>query len=197
VRKPIAFAIAFAFLMIAGAAHGQQIDVAFGAGSLVAPSASSNSSGVFFPSLSGGTYLSFSGDALLFHNFGFGAQVAWRASQTSYGGFLPVRPLFYDFNAVWAPRLGKRAAVDLMAGIGAESLRFYTPTGSCGYFGCTNYISSNHFLGHFGGGIRLYPYGNFFIRPGADVYLINNNVEFDANHGARVGVSIGYTFGGR
>lgn len=173
------------------------MDFALGAGSLVAPAAHTNSSGVFFPNMGGGNYLNFSGDVLIKHNFGFGGEVAWRTSRTNYGGFLPLRPLFYDFNAVYAPRLGRHAGIDLQAGIGAENLRFYTPNYQCGYFGCTNYVSSNHFMGHFGGGIRLYPYGNFFIRPEAHVYLINNNLEFDANHGARVGISIGYTFGGK
>lgn len=32
--------------------------------------------------------------------------------------------------------------------------------------------------GGFGGGIRFYPYGNFFVRPEMRLYLINNNEEF-------------------
>ena len=42
-----------------------------------------------------------------------------------YGGFQPERPLFYDFNGIYAPKLGKHAAAEVMAGIGWESIRFY------------------------------------------------------------------------
>ena len=84
------------------------------------------------------------------------------------------------------------------AGIGAESIRFYQNFYTCGYFsGCTNYTTSTHFMGHFGAGIRFYPFGNFFIRPEAHVYLIRNNIEFSSNYAVRYGASIGYTFGGR
>ena len=51
-------------------------------------------------------------------------------------------------------------------------------------------------MGDFGGGIRLYPYGNFFVRPELRLYLINNNQEFSSSHLVRYGVSIGYAFGG-
>lgn len=49
-----------------------------------------------------------------------------------------------------------------------------------------------------GGGIRVYLYGNFFVRPEMRVYLVHNNVEFSSGHSrsVRYGVSIGYTFGG-
>ena len=55
-------------------------------------------------------------------------------------------------------------------------------------------MSSNHLLGHFGGGIKIYVHGNFFVRPEANFYLIRNNYEFSAGYGTRVGASIGYTF---
>ena len=32
-------------------------------------------------------------------------------------------------------------------------------------------------MGDVGGGIRFYPYGNFFVRPEVRLYLIHNNVE--------------------
>src|ERR1041385_1461972 len=81
------------------------------------------------------------------------------------------------------------------AAIGWESLRFYQPffNGS-GFTGCSNFVSSNHFMGHFGGGLRYYFKGHFFVRPEAHVYLIRNNVEFSSPLATRVGVSLGYTF---
>ena len=111
-----------------------------------------------------------------------------------YGDFQPARPLFYDFNGIYAPKLGKHAAAELMAGIGWESIRFYQPTFVCSAITCTDFVSSNHFMGHFGGGIRYYIHGNFFIRPEAHLYLIRNNEEFSSPVATRVGISLGYTF---
>ena len=87
---------------------------------------------------------------------------------------------------------------EALAGIGGESIRFYTGSYyNCDIYGnCTNYVSSNHFMGDFGGGLRFYPYGNFFVRPEVRLYLINNNEEFSSSHVVRYGVSIGYAFGG-
>ncbi len=45
-----------------------------------------------------------------------------------------------------------------------------------------------------GGGIKLYAMHNFFIRPEARFYFINNNTDFSSNHALRYGLSIGYTF---
>ena len=186
-------------LAMASAAYGQQIDAAFGVSALTAPSSNfAVNFANFTQSLSGGTYLSFSGDAIIRHNLGVGGEVSWRAHQNLFAGFQPYRPIFWDFNGVYAPRFSKFAGAELQAGIGAESLRFYQNFATCSFFnGCTNYVTSTHFMGHFGGGIRFYPVGNFFIRPEAHVYLIRNNVEFSSNYALRYGASIGYTFGGR
>ncbi len=182
-------------LLIIGTASGQQIDFALGVNGLQAPGTSHNSSGVYFPSLGGGTYLGFSGDVLITHHFGVEGELFWKASQGDYGGYLPYRPLFYDFNAIWAPPITKRITAELLAGIGAESLRFYTPNPNCNYYSCTNYFSSNHFMGDVGGGIRLYVWHSVFVRPEARLYLINNNVEFNTGRALRYGMSIGYSFG--
>ena len=59
------------------------------------------------------------------------------------------------------------------------------------------YLSSNHFLGDFGGGIRAYFWRDAFIRPEVRLYLINNNIEFSHNYATRYSISLGYSFGGR
>lgn len=205
--KPLTFAVLFCVLLAVGIAFGQSGDVAFGVGTVVAPSASSASGNYYPQSLGGGAFPVFSGDVIFFkHQFGISANVAWRASQGQYttfqlfGGTLqplaltPYRPIFYDFNGIWAPNHLKRVVPQLEAGIGAESIRFYQPFITCGSLGCTNYSSSNHFLGHFGGGMKLYVKGGFFVRPEAHVYLVHNNTEFSSGHAERVGLSIGYTF---
>jgi len=147
--------------------------------------------------MAGGTYLNFSGDFLLKHHLGVQGEIAWRATDNLYLGYQPYRPLFYDFGGIYANRLNKHVGVEASAGIGATSIRFYNNYYTCGYVsGCTNYTSSNHFMGAFGGGIKFYPTHSIFIRPEVRYYLIHNNVEFASGHALRTGVSIGYTFGG-
>ena len=185
--------LAASFLM-SGTLHAQQFDVGFGVGTLTAPSASSANGNHAQVSLTGGAYPVFSADLLLKKQFGVGGELAWRGSQNLYAGFQPYRPLFYDFNGIYAPKLGKHAAAEVMAGIGWESLRFYQGFTTCGAISCTDFVSSNHFMGHVGGCLRYYFYGHFFVRPEAHLYMIHNNEEFSSGRAARFGVSLGYTF---
>jgi hypothetical protein len=195
----LAFASA-AFLL--GSAHAQQMDATFGFNAVHATSASQASSSYSQQSIGGGLTPSVGADFLIRHNFGVGAELSWRASQNQYvipgtGQTVPFRPFFYDFNGIWLPHLSvtNRVAPELMAGIGGENTRFYVAP-SCGS-GCQNYATSNHFMGHFGGGLRLYMTHNLFVRPEAHVYLIHNNNEFSSPYATRFGASIGYTLGGR
>ncbi|HET7441336.1 MAG TPA: hypothetical protein VFJ47_08545 [Terriglobales bacterium] len=204
--KALTLAVVFCALLAVGVAHGQSGDVAFGVSTVVAPSASSASGNYYPQSVGGGAFPVFSGDIIFFkHQFGISTNISWRASQGQYttfqlfGGTLqpltltPYRPIFYDFNGIWTPNRLKRVVPQLEGGIGAESVRFYQPFFSCGFTGCTNYTSSNHFLGHFGGGVKLYVKGGFFVRPEAHLYLVHNNTEFSSGRAERFGVSIGYT----
>jgi hypothetical protein len=198
-RAALVLTVACAALSVfSSSAQAQKVDVAFGVGTTLAPGAS-NANGIdHYPvSLSGGTYPVFSGNVEVFHHVGIGGEVAWRASQGEWGGYQPFRPVFYDVNATYSPKLASHTYLDLQAGIGALSTRFYTENEDCNYFTCTDYTDSNHFAGHFGAALKFYPAGHFFIRPEAHLYLVNNNQEFSSNRVARVGVSIGYTFGGR
>jgi hypothetical protein len=192
-RKLSLIAVLVLPFLIQGTLHAQQFDVAFGVGTLTAPSASSASGNHEQVSLTGGAYPVFSADLLLKNRFGVSGELAWRASRNLYAGFQPYRPLFYDFNGIYAPKLGKSAAAELSAGIGWESLRFYQGFTTCGVT-CTDFVSSNHFMGHFGAGLRYYFRGHFFVRPEADLYLIKNNQEFSSPRATRFGVSLGYSF---
>jgi hypothetical protein len=196
-RKLSLIAVLVLPFLIHGTLHAQQFDVAFGVGTLTAPSASSASGNHQQVSLTGGAYPVFSADLLLKNRFGVSGELAWRGSRNLYAGFQPYRPLFYDFNGIYAPKLGKSAAAELSAGIGWESLRFYQGFTSCGAISCTDFVSSNHFMGDFGGGIRAYFWRNAFIRPEVRLYLINNNVEFSSSYATRYSISLGYSFGGR
>lgn len=193
VRKLLMVAAFGVYSLLRLPLYAQQIDAAFGVSTLVAPSSSSASGDHAAQTISGGAYPGFSGDFLLRHAFGVGGELYWRASQSIYQGFQPFRPILWDFNGVWAPPLGRSAAAELEGGIGAQSVRFYNSDFLCGFAGCTNYTSSNHFMGHFGGGIRFYVHGNLFVRPEAHVYLVHNNIEFSSSHEERFGVSIGYS----
>ena len=204
-RLTVVFGICVLFL-IATAAYGQQVDIAIGAGTVSAPPSNFNSvTSSLEQSLRGGTFLTISGDALIHKSMGIEGEISWRTSRNLYGGAIPYRPLFWDFNGIYAPRFNKFIGAELMAGIGAFSSRFYTGQYNCSYFGgCTNYTSFNHFMGDFGGGVRLYPMGNFFVRPEARLYLINGVTNqspgqptFSSGHAVRYGISIGYSFGGR
>ena len=198
-KKLLACGVLAGALLFALGAQAQEFHGAFGFGSVKAPASSTDSNGNVFPSLSGGLYPSFSGFFILKHHLGFGGEVAWRAHQAIYsegGGIFqaPYRPIFYDFDAVYGAQFGKKFGGDLMAGIGGEDLRFYTQFNCNGFTGCTNYVSSNHFAGHFGADIRYYFWGHAFIRPEAHYYLIHNNVEFNGANVARFAISIGYSF---
>lgn len=194
--KKLTLIATFFVLCLFQTAVGQQIDVAFGVGTLTS-SGKSSSGGFLFPTMGGGAYPAFSGDFLIFHRVGIEGDVAWRASQMLYGGQQPARPILYTFNAIWVPKINKHITAELLGGIGGEDLRFYGVLNFNPFAGYTNYTSSNHFVGDFGGGIRAYFWRNAFIRPEARLYLINNNVEFSADHATRFGVSLGYSFGGR
>jgi hypothetical protein len=182
-----------------GSAAAQQFDVAFGvSGVKSAPAADALFSTDNAPqSVGGGTFIGFSGDFLFLKQFGVGGEVNWRAKQNLYQAFgaaQPFRPIFYDFNAVWAPKIGKHAEAEFQGGIGSESARFYQAFFQCSTFsGCTNFVSSNHFLTHVGGGLRLFLTHRIFIRPEAHYYFVRNNFEFSSNNVFRAGASIGYS----
>jgi hypothetical protein len=197
--KKLVVSLALVFLCsFAVSLHAQQVDTAFGFGTLTAPSGTNG-----FPSESGGLFVNFGANFILKHHIGFGAEVASRVRRAPYGvtngsvflGSIPYRPIFYDFNAVYGvTSIKRKIGGDLMAGIGAENLRFYTGSYSCNGFGCTNYQSSNHFAWHFGGDVRFYFWGHAFIRPEAHYYVVHNNWEFNNVNVSRFAVSIGYSF---
>jgi opacity protein-like surface antigen len=204
-RKLAFLAPICACLFFAQFASAQQGDIMFGGGTLLSstPSASSSS---FLPAEKGGTYLNISGDIVGFkRRLGFNVETAWRASQGPYADEnVTYRPILTDFNALFQPRLGKRAGLDLFGGIGIASTRFYVPAiVTCSNFTgqCINYTSSDHFMEDLGAGLRYYVWHHVFVRPEVHYYHIqnNNNAQnngaFNSDNVFRVGASIGYTIG--
>jgi hypothetical protein len=176
-------------------AQAQKIDLAFGISTIDAPAASSADSNHAPVSLTGGTYPGFSGDVLFWHNLGIGGEIYWKANQGSYPALptnVPYRPLFLDFDAVYSPKLASHTYLELVGGIGALDSRFYCQ--QCGNGYNTNFSSDKHFMADFGAGLKIYPAHNFFVRPEARLYLVNNNQLFSSPRVTRFGLSIGYTF---
>jgi len=200
-RKFAFVATVFAFFVLANLASAQQADAMLGFGTVVSPGAAScGASATFTCPEKGGLYINLGADVIFHRRMGFGFDAAWKASQGAYGGTggQPFRPILFDFNGVYQPRLSKKVGADLMAGIGWQSTRFYgyQPTSNCVYFGAC-YQSSNHFLVDVGAGLRYYVKGNFFVRPEVRYYRIfNNTSDFSSGDIIRVGASIGYTIGG-
>jgi len=193
-KKITLLAISIVFCLIGASAFGQQLDVGFGVSGLSSGSPTT-SNGLFFPSDRGGLYPGFSADFMVHHRLGIEGELSWRASQNLYGGYQPYRPVFYAFNAIWAPQLTKSITAEVLGGIGGEDIRFYGYENCTAFGGCTTYTSSTHFMGDFGGGIRAYIWHSAFLRPEVRLYLINNNVEFSSSRVVRYGVTLGYSFG--
>ena len=187
-------------LLLASFARAQQADAMLGFGTLLSSGATSCTliTGTCFVPEKGGLYPSISGDVIFHKRIGFNFEAAWRGRQGNYAGLgVPFRPILFTFNGLYQPRMGKRAGLDLMGGIGWQSTRFYgfQPTSNCINFGAC-YTSSNHFLVDVGGGVRYYVRGHVFVRPEAHFYhIMNNTSDFSSNNVIRVGASIGYTIG--
>ena len=197
-RKLAILAPVCVFLFFAQFASAQQGDIFLGGGTLL----SSSNSNSTFPSEKGGLFINLGGDVVPFKHFGLNVETAWRATQGVYGSEtgLNYRPILTDFNALYQPRLGKKLGLDLMAGIGAADTRLYEQGAS--EPGVANYLSTDHFMEHLGGGIRYYVWRHVFVRPEVHYYHIQSNNSlsdngvFNSNNLVRVGASIGYTIGG-
>jgi len=194
-RSPLAWAVISVFSALA---HAQKFDLAAGLSTIEAPGISSANGKDHQPvTLSGGAYIGASGDVRVFRRVSIGAEVFWRGSQAQNynNAAFNYRPIFWNVNAVYAAKLARRTYLELVAGVGELSTQYYTAATCAPYPSCSIFKSANHLDGDFGGGIRFYPRGGWFIRPEGRVYLINNNWDFSANYATRFGASIGYTFG--
>jgi hypothetical protein len=128
--------------------------------------------------------------------------VAVRAKEGLYNGFQGYRPIFFDANALFVPRISAKASGEIMAGVGGVRTLFYDHSGSYGSGscnpiygnGCLTYLNNIHFLAHIGGGVRYDVWRKLFIRPEAHLYLIPNNTPFHSDYVGRLGVSVGYRF---
>jgi len=184
-----------AFLLFSRFAHSQEFNVAIGGGSLFSTKNITASQAYLPPAEKGGVYPSVGIERIFQNHYGYSAEVAFRYNEGIYNGYQHFRPVIYDFNAVYAPRLGKKTTADLTAGVGGESVIFYSPSSNCEYPGCSTHLDSNHFLFHVGGGIRYALWRRVFVRPEANYYrIVNNTIDFHSDNVLRLGASIGFTF---
>lgn len=200
--RKLALAASFvAIFFLANLANAQQADAMLGFGTMLSPGAAacgSSSLSNFTCPERGGLYTNIGGDVIFHQRIGFGFDASWRSLGNFGGDGQPYRPIQFDFNGVYEPRITKKIGADLFGGIGWQTTRFYgyQATSSCVYFGAC-YSSSNHFLVDLGGGVRYYVWGHFFVRPEAHYYHVFNNSDvFSSGNIVRVGASIGYTIGG-
>src|SRR5580765_325100 len=124
-RKFALLAVVLVVFAFANLASAQQGDAYIGAGTLLSPGAEScgfQSNGNFACPEKGGTYLNLGGDVIFRRRIGVAFDVNWKASQGDYGSLgVPYRPLLFDFNGVYQPRINKKAGLDLFGGIGWQS----------------------------------------------------------------------------
>ncbi|HET9409382.1 MAG TPA: outer membrane beta-barrel protein [Candidatus Sulfotelmatobacter sp.] len=195
-RTATILATVLGFFLITGFANAQQGDVGLGFGTILSNGSNACNATTCLVAEKGGFYPNINADVIFHKRLGFEFETAWKASQGAYGGTggQPYRPIILDFNAIYQPRINKKAGLDLVAGIGWQSTRFYLPfcTNS---FTCNNFTSTHHFVVDVGAGVRYYVWNHVFVRPEVRLYRINNNVEFSSDNIFRVGASIGYTIG--
>jgi hypothetical protein len=193
----LALLSSFAGLAIASFASlacAQQIDVALGGATISAPPGSSAFGNHEPQSLDGGIYPVFSADYLFHKRIGIQGEFAWDWNKPVYlQNFFnqPYKPLFYDFNAIYAsPQTKHHLAFEILGGVGVQNTRFYVSACS----GSSCFGTTNHLLLDGGGGIKYYFWRRFFIRPEGRYYFVIHNEEFSSDHAIRYGASFGYTF---
>jgi hypothetical protein len=121
-----------------------------------------------------GLFMGFSGDALPWNHFGFGFNASFMPAKRDNYGDLKFRQVFYEFNGVYAPVNGDRAALKLMGGIGGAKTSFTYEYKTAINPQSISYESSNHFHLYAGAGLELYINKNVFIRPQFDFRYIPN-----------------------
>ena len=185
-----------AILLLTGMAHAQEqkIDLMFGAGTLYSFKSNSASQAFIPPPEKGGVYPGAGIQIGIQGPFSFAAEGSFRYHRDLYNGFQEYRPILYDVNAVYSSHVAKKIPVDVMAGIGGQTLLFYNVFGSCPNGGCSVSVNSNHFLFHTGVGLRYYFFHQMFVRGEAHWYIIPNNYQFHSDNVFRVAASVGYTF---
>lgn len=163
--------------------------------------------------------ISVGGNLMLWKHFGVGVNGNIQAAQSNYATLLTAsqaaslgspgvtetlkdRVTFYQFDGIYEPYATKKAALQIIGGVGGANTKFYESVSSTGsVLGNTNSSqyaqSANHFQVHGGVGFQYYISGNFFIRPEFDIHYVPNFIQFGSNVVTSESVWVGYSFGNR
>jgi hypothetical protein len=166
-------------------------------------------------SLSGFT-MGFGGNLMLWKHFGLGANVNFQPAKETYAAVPAItyegqqypsynvqsRVTLYSFDGTFQPVSSKKAALQVIGGVGGANTKFYVAQSSSstalGNINSSQYFNSaNHFQVHGGVAVQYYISGNFFIRPEFDFHYIPNFTQFGSNIVTSESVWIGYSFGNR
>ena len=200
-RRILSFAfagLAGTFFVLVGFAQAQ-VDIAVGGSTPWSTKNTTSSIAYNAPPLKGGTYPMASAQYMLTDRLGVEVEGAFRYHDGVYNGYQKFRPLLYDVNAVYQRKLPHKTKLELMAGIGGETLIFYNQYVYCNNVtgACRSFLNDNHLLLHAGLGIRYNFWRRFFARPEVHYSFVPDNFEFHSDNLYRLGVSIGYSFGSR
>ena len=144
----------------------------------------------------GGVFGTLGGGLMVKPTLGVGGEISLRFAQGDYAN-TGYRPIFYDFNGIWAPSVGtKRIVPEFQGGLGGVNMRFYGGTRYYDYYTgrYTNFAGSiNHFQLHAGAGLRIYIKENTFLRPTFDYHWVKGFTEFRRNSVMRFSLAIGFS----
>jgi len=153
-----------------------------------------------------GFSMGISGNVMAWKHFGVGAEVNFQPGKSTYAPFpldgvtVQSRMTLFDFNGVYQPVRTKKIALQLLGGVGAANLKFYTAGQTGAAIGASNFNqyfgSNNHFQVHGGVGVQFYLTEHVFLRPQFDIHYVPNlNQQFGSNLVTSETVWLGYTFG--
>ena len=147
-------------------AQAQKVDLAFGISTVDAPGASSASGESPAPCRSPAAPIPALAATCSSGTISVSAaKSTGRQHQGNYGGdpTLPFRPIFLDFNAVYAPKLASHTYLELIGGIGALDTRYLLFSNAAMATTPTT-ASDKHFMGDFGAGTQVLSQGRL-LRP--------------------------------
>ena len=126
-RKFAFLAAVLAVLALPNLVSAQQADAMLGFGTVLSPNAAACGAGNttnFTCPERGGLYTNIGADVIFHKRAGIGFDASWR-SIGDFGGLgQAYRPILFDFNGVYQPRLNKKVGADLFAGIGGMRAGF-------------------------------------------------------------------------
>ncbi len=162
-----------------------------------------------------GFFLGVGANLMLWKHFGVGMEANLQPGKQTYAQIPAVNSLlapaltlqsrvtFYDFNGIFQPISTKKAALQLIGGVGGANTKFYTNYVSSGSpLGSSNFSqyasSANHFQVHGGAGVQVYLTDHVFVRPQIDIHYVPNFTEqFGRNTVVGGSVWLGYSIGDR